>query len=103
MSKKMKRLAKSRCSSRRLTWRGASAQSTFSSSMFAIMQRIRLMRLLHSARRRRLTAQLLELLIEQHPVEADVVGIGAGAYAGIPEGWLFRDRAGAVRMVVIGG
>jgi len=46
---------------------------------------------------------LLELLVEQHPVDADVLGMGVGAYAGIPQDWLFRDRAGAVRMVVIGG
>jgi hypothetical protein len=43
------------------------------------------------------------MLIEQHPIEAEMLGLGVGAYAGLPEQWLYRNARGAVRMVVIGG
>ena len=71
--------------------------------MSAIMQHLRLEHILRTARHSRLTAQLLDLLIEANPVEAHALGLGPRAYAGIPERWIRRDARGAVRMIVIGG
>ncbi len=71
--------------------------------MSAITQRLRLERALRTARRRRQSAQLLDALLEAHPVEARALGLGPRAFAGIPPRWVRRDAYGAVRMIVIGG
>lgn len=101
--KKTKRLAKSGYCSPHSMRLAANAPCISWSNMSKIMLRLRIARLLRRARNQRQTVRLLELLIEQHPLEADVLGMGAGAYTGLPEQWLYRNARGTVRMVVIGG
>jgi hypothetical protein len=46
---------------------------------------------------------MLNLLIDNYPLEARLLGIHPAVYAGLPERWLRRNAAGVVVMVVIGG
>jgi len=46
---------------------------------------------------------MLNLLVAEYNVAAQVMGVLPVPYAGIPEGWLRRDERGVVTRVTIGG
>jgi hypothetical protein len=71
--------------------------------MSEIIRNLRQRRILSTAKRERLTRQLLNLLVETYPVAAEVMGVRPAPYSRLPEDWLRRDVRGNVKMVVIGG
>ncbi|MCL5994437.1 MAG: hypothetical protein M1546_00080 [Chloroflexi bacterium] len=71
--------------------------------MCAIIAGWRQKRALRAAKRERLSLHVLNLLIDTYPLEARMLGLQPAAYAGVPEGWLRRNAAGMVVMVIIGG
>ncbi len=71
--------------------------------MSEIIRNLRVKRILSTAKRNRLTRQLLNLLVVNYPVDAEIMGVRPTAYARLPEDWLRRDANGNVQMVVIGG
>ena len=71
--------------------------------MSEIIRNLRLKRTLRTAKRDRLTRQLLNLMVETYPVTAEIMGVRPALYSRLPEDWLRRDVLGNVKMVVIGG
>jgi hypothetical protein len=68
-----------------------------------LIVKIRQSLVLRAGKRKDLSLQMLNLLIDNYPLEARLLGIHPAAYAGLPERWLRRNAAGGVVMVVIGG
>ena len=71
--------------------------------MCGIIQKIKLRRLKNTGRRELQTEQMLNLLVAEYNVAAQVMGVHPLPYAGIPENWLRRDERGSVTRVTIGG
>lgn len=71
--------------------------------MCGIIHKIRLQRLKSAHRHDLQTEQMLNLLVVEYNVAAQVMGVLPVPYAGIPERWLRRDARGIVTHVIIGG
>ena len=70
--------------------------------MCEIIQKIKQRHLKNSGRREHLTEGMLNLLVAEYNVAAQVMGVLPVPYAGIPESWLRRDARGVVTRVTIG-
>jgi hypothetical protein len=71
--------------------------------MCGIIQKIKQRHLTNTGRRKHLTEGMLNLLVAEYNVAAQVMGVLPLPYAGIPESWLRRDERGMVTRVIIGG